>query len=87
MVKQYGPLQEATQGTLPTLLPSSHLDVEGLQLFEVTAKAFLLHKGLDVWVGPPKSKEKVKISSFNILKAQSLGISHLASHNFPFHLK
>lgn len=74
-----------TQGILPALLPSSRLDVEGLQLFEVITKAFLLHKGLDIWVGLPKSQEKMKINSFTILKAfQSLGTSHLASHNFLY---
>lgn len=52
---------------MPTLLPSSRLDVEGLQLFEVITKAFLLHKGLDIWVGLPKSQEKMKINSFTIL--------------------
>lgn len=67
MAKQYGPPKEVTRGTLPTLPPSSRLDVEGLQLFEVITKAFLLHKGLDVWVGPPESQEKMKINSFNIL--------------------
>lgn len=36
----------------PTLLPSSRLDVEGLQLLEVT-KALFFHEGLDVGVGPP----------------------------------
>lgn len=68
---------------------SSRLDVEGFQLLEVITKAFLLHKGLDIWVGLPESQEKMKINSFDILKAQSLGICHLASHNFFFflHLK
>lgn len=63
---------------------SSRLDVEGFQLLEVITKAFLLHKGLDIWVGLPESQEKMKINSFDILKAQSLGICHLASHNFFF---
>lgn len=78
----YGHPYEVTQETLPALLPSSRLDVEGLQLFEVITKAFLLHKGLDIWVRLPKSQEKMKINSFTILKAfQSLEISHLVSHN------
>lgn len=72
---------------MPTLFPSSRLDVEGLQLLEVITKAFLLHKGLDIWVGPPESQEKMEINSFNILKARSLAISHLGSYNFFFSLE
>lgn len=41
----------------PTLFPSSRLDVEGLQLLEVS-KALFLHEGLDVGVGLPGKPEK-----------------------------
>lgn len=37
----------------PTLLPSSRLDIEGLQLLEVS-KALFLHERLDIRVGPPE---------------------------------
>lgn len=37
----------------PTLLPSSRLDVEGLQLLKVS-KALFLHEGLDIGVGSPE---------------------------------
>ena len=80
--------EDSEGGWLPTPAASSRLDVEGLQLLEVITKTFLLHKGLDIWVGLPESQEKMKINPFDILKAQSLGICHLASHNFFFfHLK